>query len=139
MLLHHPWIQSHKNAWVRNEGKRHAAGTTNNKAMLVQGGGTALLPNCQGFVGKAYVSIHSRRCPLHRYRSVGHRPFVHGTSAQYKLATSTYLNVVRHVLQPKTPLPTQFPNEIFFEINVRMIVAHVWLYSPGMRSRQTMI
>jgi hypothetical protein len=44
--------------------------------------------------GKAYVSIHSRRCPLLRYRSVGHRPFVHGTSAQYKLATSTWRNVV---------------------------------------------
>jgi len=76
--------------------KAGAKPTAANKGVLVQGGGTALLPNCQGFVGKAYVSIHSRRCPLLRYRSVGHRPFVHGTSAQYKLATSTWPNVVRN-------------------------------------------
>jgi hypothetical protein len=44
----------------------------------------------------ACVSVHPRLCPLHRYRSVGHSPRVHGTPAQYKLATSTYLNVVRH-------------------------------------------
>jgi len=67
--------------------------TAHNNGMGVQGGGTALLQNCQGFGGIAYVSIHSRRCPLVRYRSVGHRPFVHGTTAQNELATSPYLNV----------------------------------------------
>ncbi len=48
------------------------------------------------FCGKAFVSILSRRCPLVRIRSLGHRPFVYGTTAQYKLATSTYPTVVRN-------------------------------------------
>ena len=46
------------------------------------------------FCGKAFVSVHL--CPVSTpsLRSVGHSPQVHGTQAQYKLATSTYLNVV---------------------------------------------
>jgi hypothetical protein len=47
-------------------------------------------------VGNAFVSVLPRRCPLVRIRSLGHRPRVHGTTAQYKLATSPCLNVVRN-------------------------------------------
>jgi len=46
------------------------------------------------FVGKAFVSIHFRPVSTPSLRSVGHSPKVHGTTAQYKLATSPCLNVV---------------------------------------------
>ena len=51
--------------------------------------------------GKAFVSVHL--CPVSTpsLRSVGHSPQVHGTQAQYKLATSPCLNVVCNKLAPK--------------------------------------
>jgi len=47
----------------------------------------------KGFVGKAFVSIHFRPVSTPSLCSVGHSPKVHGTQAQYKLATSPCLNV----------------------------------------------
>jgi hypothetical protein len=46
------------------------------------------------FCGKAFVSVHLRPVSTHSLRSFGHSPQAHGTQAQYKLATSTCLNVV---------------------------------------------
>ena len=48
------------------------------------------------FCGKAFVSVHIRPVSTPSLRSVGHSPYVHGTQAQIKLATSTCLNVVRN-------------------------------------------
>jgi len=76
--------------------QRQGVTTAHNNGMLVRGGGTAPLPNCQGFCGNACVSIHLNPVSTPSLRSVGHSLQVHGTPAQYKLATSTYLNVVRN-------------------------------------------
>ena len=67
--------------------------TAPNNGMLVTGF-PALHPNCQGFGGRAIVSVHLRPVSTPSLRSVGHSPQVHGTQAQIKLATSTCLNVV---------------------------------------------
>jgi len=84
--------------------QRQGVTTAHNNGMLVQGGGTALLPNCQGFCGNACVSIHLNPVSTPSLRSVGHSLQVHGTPAQYKLATSTYLNVARNAnLQRQRP------------------------------------
>jgi len=50
----------------------------------------------KGFCGRAFVSVLIRPVSTPSLRSVGHSPHVHGTQAQYKLATSTCLNVVRN-------------------------------------------
>ena len=63
-----------------------------NNGMVAQGF-PALHANCQGFGGRAIVSVHIRPVSTLSPRSVGHSPHVHGTQAQYKLATSPCLNV----------------------------------------------
>jgi hypothetical protein len=79
-----------------------AAGTTPNNGMVVTGGGTALHPNCQGFVGNAFVSVHLRPVSTPSLCSVGHSSQAHGTQAQYKLATSPCRNVVCNCKPLKT-------------------------------------
>ena len=46
--------------------------------------------------GNAFVSVHLLPVSTPSLRSVGHCQQAHGTTAQYKLATSPYLNVVRN-------------------------------------------
>jgi len=69
--------------------------TAPNNGMVAQGF-SALRANCQGFGGRAIVSVHL--CPVSTpsLRSVGHSPQAHGTQAQIYLATSPCLNVARH-------------------------------------------
>ena len=50
------------------------------------------------FVGRAFVSVHLRPVSTPSLRSVGHSSQVLGTQAQYKLATSQCLNVVRNAV-----------------------------------------
>ena len=71
--------------------------TTANNNGLVVTGFPALHPNCHGFVGHACVSVHIRPVSTHSHCSFGHSPYVHGTPAQYYVATSPSLHVVRHV------------------------------------------
>ena len=67
--------------------------TAPNNGMVAQGF-PALRANCQGFGGRAIVSVLIRPVSTPSLRSVGHSPYVHGTQAQYKLATSPCLYVV---------------------------------------------
>ena len=67
--------------------------TANNNGLVVPGF-PALHSNCQGFVGHACVSIHLSSVSTPSLRSVGHSPQVHGTQAQFYLATSPSLYVV---------------------------------------------
>jgi len=53
--------------------------------------------------GNACVSIHLNPVSTPSLRSVGHSLQVHGTPAQYKLATSTYLNVGCNVAARQEP------------------------------------
>jgi len=76
--------------------ERQGRFTAYNNGMLVTGF-PALHPNCQGFGGRAIVSVHLRSVSTPSLRSVGHSPQVHGTQAQIYLATSPYLNVVCNV------------------------------------------
>ena len=68
--------------------------TTYNNGMAVQGGRPPLSQIAKVFVGRAIVSVHLRPVSTPSLRSVGHSSQVHGTQAQYKLATSQCLNVV---------------------------------------------
>ena len=47
--------------------------------------------------GRAFVSMNMRPVSTPSLRSVGHSPHVHGTQAQFYLATSPYLYVVCNV------------------------------------------
>lgn len=77
--------------------KRQGYPTTSyNNGIAVTACIASLHPNCQGFGGRAFVSVHLRPVSTPSLRSVGHSPQVHGTQAQIKLATSLCLNVVRH-------------------------------------------
>ena len=87
---------------AKQKSKRQGYPTTTHNNGMVVTGYSALHPNCQGFVGNAFVSVLPRRCPLVRIRSLGHRPRAHGTTAQFKLATSPCRNVVRHFWLGKT-------------------------------------
>ena len=79
--------------------------TAANNGLVVQGF-SALHPNCHGFVGHAYVSVHIRPVSTPSLCSVGHSPYVHGTPAQYYVATSTWLNVVCNNILRKTSTRT---------------------------------
>ena len=70
--------------------------TSHNNGMVVQGGVPPFSQIAKVFCGRAFVSVHLRPVSTHSLRSFGHRPRVHGTTAQYKLATSPCLNVVRN-------------------------------------------
>jgi len=76
--------------------KRQGVTTAHNNGMVVRGGVPPLSQIAKVFCGRAFVSVHM--CPVSTpsLRSVGHSPQVHGTQAQIYLATSPYLNVVRH-------------------------------------------
>jgi len=67
--------------------------TAPNNGMVAQGF-PALHANCQGFGGRAIVSVHIRPVSTPSLRSVGHSLQAHGTPAQIYLATSPYLTVV---------------------------------------------
>ena len=73
------------------------SGTAYNNGMAVQGGRPPFSQIAKVICGRAFVSIHMRPVSTPSLRSVGHSPHVHGTQAQIYLATSPYLNVVRHV------------------------------------------
>ena len=64
------------------------------------------------FCGRAIVSVHLRPVSTPSLRSVGHSPQVHGTQAQIYLATSPYLNVVRHFTCWKAAAKSKMQNQI---------------------------
>jgi hypothetical protein len=72
--------------------------TANNNGLVAQGF-PALRANCHGFVGHACVSVHIRPVSTPSLRSVGHSPHVHGTPAQYYVATSPSLHVVQNCIR----------------------------------------
>jgi len=69
--------------------------TANNNGLVVPGF-PALHPNCQCLVGHACVSMNLSSVSTPSLRSVGHSPQVHGTPAQFYMATSPSLYVVRN-------------------------------------------
>jgi len=58
------------------------------------------------FCGRAIVSVHLRPVSTPSLRSVGHSPQVHGTQAQFYLATSPYLYVRRNTNWPRQLVPS---------------------------------
>jgi hypothetical protein len=83
-----------------NESKAAQKNTATNNGLVVRGF-PAPLPNCQCFVGHAIVSVLIRPVSTPSLRSVGHSPHVHGTQAQFYMATSPSLDVVRNVCLPQ--------------------------------------
>jgi hypothetical protein len=85
-------------------------------------------PNCQGFCGNACVSVHLSPVSTPSLRSVGHSPKVHGTPAQYKLATSTYLYVGCNVAARQEPRakPRNHVERVFFR--KMLFIANVCKY-----------
>ena len=79
-----------------NKTKRQGITTAHNNGIVVRGGRPPLSQIAKVIVGRAFVSVHLRPVSTPSLRSVGHSSQVLGTQAQYKLATSQCLNVVRN-------------------------------------------
>jgi len=95
----------HKNGANKDrKTKRHGANTAYNNGMAVQGGRPPFSQIAKVICGLACVSVHLNPVSTPSLRSVGHSLQAHGTQAQIYLATSPYLNVVRHGFGGKTKI-----------------------------------
>ena len=90
----HPWLTNVRPQRIKNKRQLPVQRTTTAWRLRAQSRPSTQIAKV--FVGKAFVSIHFRPVSTPSLCSVGHSPKVHGTQAQYKLATSPCLNVVQN-------------------------------------------
>ena len=113
--------------------QRQGVTTAHNNGMLVQGGRPPFSQIAKVFCGNACVSVHLNPVSTPSLRSVGHSLQAHGTPAQYKLATSTYLNVVCNKLaqgknQNTKSKNVRHKNQISYTLLTRHMVKLIFMH-----------